>query len=72
MKHTSFLFITTIYLVFQVLRLLLLVVAPMHTPNKVMKVVLVEFLTVGFFHRLKCFANGCLRHKLTQLQVQTP
>ena len=38
------------YLVLQVLRLLLLVVAPVHTPDKVMEVVLEEFLTFSLTH----------------------
>jgi len=38
------------YLVFQVLSLLLLVVAPVHTPDKVVEVVLEEFLTFSFTH----------------------
>ena len=41
---------TSVYLVLQVFRLLLLVVAPVHAPDKVMEVVLVELLTVSLTH----------------------
>ena len=40
----------TVYLVLQVLRLSLPVVALVNTPDKIMKVVMVEFLTAGFVH----------------------
>ena len=48
------------YLVLQFFRLLMPVEAPMHTPDKVMKVVLVELFTVGFIHRRQDFTDGSL------------
>ena len=41
---------STLYLVLQVLRLLLLVVAPVYAPDKVVEVVLEELLTFSLTH----------------------
>ena len=58
---------TSVYLVLQVFRLLLLVVALVHAPDKVIEVVLVELLTVGLIHRPQDLTDGRLGHQLTQL-----
>ena len=42
-------------------------VAPVYTPDKVMEVVLIELLTVGFIHGPQDLTNGSLGHELTQL-----
>jgi len=48
--NTFFMYHSQSYLVLQVLRLLLLVVAMVDTPDKVMEVVLEELLTVSLTH----------------------
>ena len=58
---------TSVYLVLQVFRLLLLVVALVHAPDKVMEVVLVELLTVVLTHGPQDLTDGHLGHQLTQL-----
>ena len=58
---------TSLYLVLQVFRLQLFMVAPVYAPDKVMEVVLVELLTVGLVHGPQDLTNGCLGHELTQL-----
>ena len=52
------------YLVLKIFRLLLFVVAPVHTFNEVVEVILVEFFTVGLINRFQDFTNGSLGHKL--------
>ena len=51
-----------LYLVLHVVRTLLSVIAMVHTPDKVMKVILVELLTTVFIHRIQDFTNGSLGH----------
>ena len=55
------------YLVLQVVRLVLLVVALVHAPDKVIEVVLVELLTVGLIHGPQDLTYERLGHQLTQL-----
>ena len=55
------------YLVLKVFRLQLLVVAPVHAPDKIMEVVLVKLFTVSLVHGPQDLTNGSLGHELTQL-----